>query len=278
MQQHIINQFHVSISDNPKIELEDRAREIRLYLKTLEPLNDGRNTNLLKIGISSGMLMLYNLIEGVVRETLESVILAMNKNSAIKYLHLQDNLQQYACYYAIEKIVQANKNKINNDVGQSAKALKQNKKDLENKIYEVVSELFNSMRDNSSMQLQSKYLEFAGSIDIALLIGISQTFCIDFTIEKLQNYATKISTTAQFPINIDVITECFKTIKSIRNDLAHGHESFTKSARIHTILKIQQYLYIVYHILDFFITSTQRSLKAQLFLNNSSISTRNSNV
>jgi hypothetical protein len=174
-----ISNFTISMSDTPKTELDVRTTEIKLYIRTLQPLSTNfQDTNLLKIGMSSVMLMLYNLIEGVVREVLESVILSMNKNRDIKYLHLQDNLQKYACYYAIEKIIQVNKNKLSKDVGQSVKVLKQNKKDLENKIYEVVSGLLNSMSGSSNMQLHSKYLEFAGSIDLELLIDIAQTFYI----------------------------------------------------------------------------------------------------
>jgi hypothetical protein len=123
------------------------------------------------------------------------------------------------------------------------------------------------------------FYEFIGIFtDFRKFYSGSQQCHIDFTIQTLQQYIMEISNEIQDQINIDVITNCFKNIKSIRNDLAHGHKSFTISSQTYTISTIEQYIDMVYHVLYFFITSTKKSLEAQSFLNSSRMSPCNSSL
>ena len=202
--------------DKPKLSAHNAENN-----QTIEISFDNRKINILR---SNAFLLLYNLVESTVFNSVSAIFDAINSdrhNPKLKYVDVIDAVKKYW---------------LNNVYKHDEKIKKET---IVNSFMEIANRIF-----NESLSLASNYLKYGGTLDAK---SIEDT-AIDLGIglATLKNGFDK-----------KTHGEAFNQIKRNRNWLAHGEKSFAEIGRDYPYNRLDEWKnYIVEH-LGKFITSIE---------------------
>ena len=227
-------------------EFDKRFLEISTYFEILELLEldkpklsanniknnqfveinfDSRRINILR---SNAFLLLYNLVESTVFNSVTAIFDAINSDAHIPKLKYVDVIDAIKKYW------------LNNVYKHDDKIKKET---VVKSFMEITNRIF-----NESLSLASNYLKYGGTLDAesiedtAIDLGVS--------IGTIKNGFDK-----------NTHGEAFKQIKRNRNWLAHGDKSFAEIGQDFPYNRLDEWkIYIVEH-LEKFITSIEKYIK-----------------
>lgn len=220
---------------------EERKNEVNIYFEFINPIGidnsrnktikyDSQNklttTNELKQVLkSNGIMILYNLIEGVVSKSLEEIIDCIN-DQEIKYCDLKPGFKRIILKSTSKK---------------TTKDFEEKNIDLVNFIDSICQEVFNLELNQDNKKILSGG---GGNIDAKYI---------------RDNIAKKLH--IRFSRNED----CLVTIKNDRNHLAHGSKSYITCSQNKTLNEIKKQKTKVFKYLNHYVNAIDKYVDTEQY-------------